>query len=219
MESTVSRSRVKSNCSTDTTNTTDCAPRYEPWVSREPSDEAPGDETSERVRAVMKERGIRSVRELGRLAGLGEEYTVKLVARGLSRAGSANVLKIADALNVNYRWLVTGEGERDLPPAPPETVVVYDARYPNLEKALRPIEHDLHPRIPPHARSAAFNSYRDLSVLEWTRWLLREDERMRFEEAHPAEVAAKLVTAETAKGAEKLGPPPAKDPSGRAKKK
>lgn len=169
----------------------------------------------------MEARGIRSVRELGRLAELGEEYTVKLVARGLSRAGSTNVLKIADALGVNYRWLVTGEGERDLPPTPPQTTVVYDARYPNLEKALAPLEAELRPKTPPRIRSTTFASYRDLSVIEWTRHILAEDERVRWEEEHgaPEGSITKEILEQGAKDHPELRPPPAKWPGGKKPKK
>lgn len=185
-------------------------------MSRGAKDEASSDETSERVREVLRERGF-SLRELGRRAGLGEEYTVKLVGRGLSRAGSANVLKLADALGVHYRWLVAGEGPRDVARAGEGYQVVYDERYPNRETALRPIERDLHPKTAARVRSTSFASNRDLSVLEWTKHILAEDERVRFEDEHPMEHAREVTRAEDVAGARdpKLRPMPAKWPGGR----
>lgn len=174
----------------------------------------------DRIEEAREARGW-SQRELARQSGMAEAAVGVIVTRFKKNPNAdielGTLKAIAAAAGVNLLWMIEGVGPRDV--APDGYQVVYDDRYPNRETALRPLEKDLRPRTPPRVRSAVFNSYRDLTVLEWTRWILAEDERVRFEEEHPAEVAAKLVTAETAKGAETQGPPPKKDPSGRAKPK
>lgn len=69
--------------------------------------------SADRFEAVLREKGW-SLRELGRRAGLHESHAVKLAKRGLARAEAETVLKIADVVGVNIRWLLTGEGPRAL---------------------------------------------------------------------------------------------------------
>lgn len=87
------------------------------WVvtGAEPRDlpNATGEQTSsDRFESVLREKGW-SLREAGRRAGLHESHAIKLAQRGLDRAEAVTVLRIADVLGVNIRWLLTGEGPRE----------------------------------------------------------------------------------------------------------
>lgn len=174
----------------------------------------------DRIEEAREKKGW-SQRELARQAGKNESEIGVLVRRltgdspGDVQLGTLR--KIADACEVSLWWLISGEGPRDAS----GYAVVYDARYPNLEKALAPLIPDLRPKTPARIRSTTFASYRDLSVLEWTRHILAEDERVRFEEEHgaPEGSITKEILEQGAKDHPDLPPPPAKWPGGRRPKK
>lgn len=147
------------------------------------------DEASARVKALLKERGW-SARELGRQAGMVEEHAIKLLGRGLSTATATNAQKIADALGVRLKWLLTGEGPRDLPAS--EVRVEYDERYPNRRRALAGLDVagiELHPRARRAIETRVYHSTTDPPPEHWTREALQLDERARWEDEHPAEAA------------------------------
>ena len=146
------------------------------------------DATTERLEAVLKEKGW-SLRELGRKAGIHEAHAVKLAERGLARAGSETVLKIADVLGVNLRWLLTGEGPRD---ANPVMTTRYEPieRYHNRRVALEALSGEIHERTRERSQSRAYASYVDPPVSHWIEQILAEEKRVQWELAHPEEAAA-----------------------------
>lgn len=180
------------------------------------------DPIAERVKWLVDHRADGNARSLARKAGLPSETHVGLIVeRGAARTAGTVLAKIAEAGGVRLDWLIKGEEPRDLPAVPAGYQVVYDTRYPNLEKALAPLEAELRPKTPPRIRSTTFASYRDLSVIEWTRHILAEDERVRWEEEHgaPEGSITQEILEQGAKDHPELRPPPAKWPGGKKPKK
>lgn len=162
----------------------------------------------ENLKARRKELGLTQP-EVEAASGIAQSNISRIERGEIPNPGIETLTALALALKTDVDALRAGEsGYR----------VVYDDRYPNRERALAPLVGELHPKTPPRVRSVALNSTRDLTVIEWTRQILAENDRVLFEEAHPAAAAAQLVTAETAPGADKLGPPPAKWPGGKRPK-
>lgn len=150
------------------------------------------DPIAERVQWLVEHRAEGNARALARKAGLSSETHVGLILeRGAARTAGTVLAKIAEAGGVRLDWLIKGEGPRDL-----------------------------HPKTAARVRSTSFASNRDLSVLEWTKHILAEDERVRFEDEHPMEHARDVTRAEDVAGASdpKLRPMPAKWPGGRRPK-
>lgn len=178
------------------------------------------DPIAERVQWLVDHRAEGNARALARKAGLPSETHVGLILeRGAARTAGTVLAKIAEAGGVRLDWLIKGEEPRDVV-ASPERTVVYDARYPNLEKALGPLIAELRPKTPARIRSTTFASNRDLTVIEWTRHILAEDERVRWEEEHgaPEGSITKEILEQGAKDRPDLPPPPAKWPGGRRPK-
>lgn len=221
MKSSVLTSFLKSNDFKPGWETVDSTSGYSPFV----------DATRERLESVLKEKGW-SLRELGRQAGIHEAHAVKLAERGLARAGSETVLKIADVLGVNLRWLLTGEGPRDLPTSTQSTHYEPIERYHNRKVALDALSGEIHEKTRERIQSRAYASYSDPPVSHWIEQILAEEKRVRWELTHPEEAAAeatKQVDAmhrEAEKAVEKTaavldpasglrpleGPPPPKQP-------
>jgi len=176
----------------------------------------------------MSEKGL-SGTAWGTRAGLSHGHVHAFLRRAEANDAAdmktSEVTALAIAAGLSPGWLATGHGEpepsRDLEPAGDGYRVEYDARYPNLEIALRPLLNDLHAKTPARIRSTTFASNRDLTVLEWTRHILAEDERVRWEAEHGAVQGS--ITAEIAEHAARehpeLGPPPPKWPGGKRPKK
>ena len=69
---------------------------------------------ADRIREVLSARGWKAA-ELNRLAGLSSPTHVSVIlARGGSRTSGDVLAKIAAAAGVREKWLLTGEGPRDL---------------------------------------------------------------------------------------------------------
>jgi transcriptional regulator with XRE-family HTH domain len=87
-----------------------------------------------------------SERELGRRSGLAEQH-IGLLKKAFTLDPNANVTvnvlkQVADAGGVRLAWLVTGEGERDLPT---ELTIERPERYPNFAAVIQLYRGDVHP--------------------------------------------------------------------------
>lgn len=130
---------------------------------------------------------------------------------------------IATAAGVNLLWLIEGAGPRDLAEVPDSYQVVYDVRYPNLHKALtRPPIETMDPRTVRRAVSRTNASNTDLTVEQWLRWIINEDENVRLGLTDEGNVPGSEIAAIKAKGEAEhptLGPAPAKWPGGKRPKR
>lgn len=196
--------------------------RSDPWHDDGVDDWRAAKTLRDRLAWVMRARDLKPT-PWSTAAGLSHGYINAFMGRGeAADMKTSEVAALARVAHVSPGWLATGEGEPGSVDAPsPERTVVYDERYPNREKALAPLIPELRPRTPARIRSVTFASYRDLSVLEWTRHILAEDERVRFEEEHgvPEGSITKEILEQGAKDHPDLPPPPAKWPGGRRPKK
>jgi len=100
------------------------------------TEDAPDDRgLSVRLRQAIALRGI-SQGALEKAAGLPDAYVTKLLQRKRPNIGFQTLEDIARALDVDYAWLATGEG--DIAPRTTTagtTVREYESRYPNFDLA------------------------------------------------------------------------------------
>ncbi len=77
--------------------------------------------SAERINEAMVVEGIESPSGLARKIGLPRQTVHRWLSDGISNINYRNLLKLADALNVNARWLMYGEvGPVKLPYTNPE---------------------------------------------------------------------------------------------------
>lgn len=72
--------------------------------------------TIRRINEAMTAAGIRSPSELARMMGLPRQTIHRWLSEGIGNINYKNLLKLADALNVNARWIMYGEIGRIKPP-------------------------------------------------------------------------------------------------------
>ena len=63
----------------------------------------------DRIRNAMQTAGIRNASDLARKLGLPRQTVHRWLADGIANISYKNLLKLADTLNVNARWIVFGE--------------------------------------------------------------------------------------------------------------
>ena len=92
---------------------------------------------SKRLASALEARGL-SQGALERAAKLPNAYVTKLLRGERPNIGFQTLASIADALDVSYAWLATGEGAMnrgELPASPVKVVREMLARYPNATAA------------------------------------------------------------------------------------
>lgn len=91
-----------------------------------------------RIAISMAAKGIKTPADLARKLRLNRQTVHKWMTGEAIKLEPENLFKLADALEVNPRWLATREGE----PQPPRTVPIDDQRVLDLYKALPPAVRD-----------------------------------------------------------------------------
>lgn len=69
-----------------------------------------------RINEAMIAAGIRTPSELARIMGLPRQTVHRWLGEGIGNINYKNLLKLADALNVNARWIMYGDIGRIKPP-------------------------------------------------------------------------------------------------------